>query len=116
MWRALYTILLAGWVAVPARAWQTLPLFFIVNQGQAPRAVRFMTKGAGVTAYFLRREVLLRAHGAWVQIRFEGACSSAHPQGSEPLPGRANFLEGRAGQWHLNVPLFGAVRYRDLYP
>jgi len=97
-------------------AGQGVPVFFIANQGQAPQAVRFMAKGSGLTAYFLPREIRLRAHGAWVRMRFEGASSTASVEGAAPLPGRANFLTGAAAQWHRDVPTFGAVRYRDLYP
>jgi len=113
MLRTLYIILLAGG-AVAGQT--TLPVFFIANRGQAPQAIRFMAKGSGLTAYFLPREVLLRAHGAWVHMRFEGSSSSARVEGIEPLPAQANFLTGPAGQWHQGVPLFGAIWYRGLYP
>jgi hypothetical protein len=93
-----------------------MPVFFMANRGQVPQAVRFMAKGSGLTAYFLRREVLLHAQGAWVHMRFEGANSSARVEGAKPLPGQANFLTGRARQWHRGVPVFAAVRYRELYP
>jgi len=111
--RALCIILLAGGAAAGET---TVPVFFLANRGQAPSAVRFMAKGSGLTAYFLRREVLLRAGEAWVHVRFDGANSSARVEGTEPLPGQVNFLTGSAGQWRESVPLFGAVAYRGLYP
>jgi hypothetical protein len=112
MLRAAYIVL---WAGCAAMAGPRVPVFFVANQGQAPRAVRFMAKGSGLTAYFLRREVLLRARGVWVRIEFEGACSSARLEGAGPLPGRANFLTGGVRQWHRDIPTFGAVRYRNLY-
>ena len=112
MLRAAYIIL---WAGCAAMAGPGVPVFFIANQGQVPRAVQFMAKGSGLTAYFLRREILLRAGDAWVRIEFEGACSSARLEGASPLPGRANFLTGGVRQWHRDIPTFGAVRYRNLY-
>jgi hypothetical protein len=104
------------WAACATAAESGVPVFFVANHGQAPRAVRFISKGSGLTAYFLRREILLHAHDAWVHMRFEGANSAAPVEGAAPLPGRANFLTGDASQWHRDVPMFGAVRYRSLYP
>ena len=115
MWRALYIILWAG-CAAKAAAVRDLPVFFIANHGQAPAEVRFMAKDSGLTAWFLGREVLLRAQDEWVHLRFEGASPLARLEGADPLPGRANFLTGRARQWHRDVPLFAAVRYRELCP
>jgi hypothetical protein len=118
--RTFYFILLAGGAALAAASGQTLPMFFIANQGQAPGDVGFMAKGAGLTADFLRGEIRLRAHGARVRMRFEGANSAVRLEGDKPLPGRANFLTGGLAeggrQWHRSVLLFGAVRYRELYP
>jgi hypothetical protein len=113
MLRAVFILLCAGCASA---AGPGVPVFFVANQGQAPRAVRFMAKGSGLTAYFLRREVLLRSQGAWVHMRFEGASSAVRVEGASPLPGRANFLIGDEPRWHRDVPTFGAVRYRNLYP
>src|SRR5664279_2779853 len=111
--RALFIVLLA---ACEAGAGQSVPVFYVANHGQAPPGVLFMAKGSGLTAYFLRREILLRAHDATVHMRFEGACSSTRLEGAEPLSGRASFLTGPAQHWRRDEPMFGAVRYRGLYP
>jgi hypothetical protein len=92
------------------------PVFFTANHGQAPRAVRFLAKGSGITAYFLRNEIQFHARGIWVHMRFEGANSAARLEGVDVLPGRANFLVGDPSGWRRDVPMFGAVRYRNLYP
>jgi hypothetical protein len=112
----LRAVFILSWAGCATAAGPGVPVFFIANRGQAPRAVRFTAKGSGLTAYFLRREILLRAQGAWVHMRFEGASSAVQVEGASPLPGRANFLMGDEPQWHRNVPTFGAVRYRNLYP
>ncbi len=87
---------------------------FVPNSGQAPPAVRYMVKSPGLTAYFAQREVLIRAGGSALRIRFSGA---EHPRltGESPLDGRANFLTGPPEEWRTGVPTFGAVRYRELY-
>lgn len=111
--RAVF-ILLWAWCA--AFAGPRVPVFFVANRGQAPRAVRFVAKGSGLTAYFLPREIVLRMQGAWVHMRFPGARPEVRAEGADPLPGRVNFFRGGAAQWHRDVPTFGAVRYRELYP
>jgi hypothetical protein len=93
-----------------------MPAFFVANRGQAPRSVRYMAQSYGFTAYFLPREILVRAHGAQVRIEFEGANPAATVEGVRPLAGRANFFFGDATRWQADVPTFGAVRYRNLYP
>jgi Beta-propeller repeat len=110
--RALIIVLLA---ACEAGAGQSVPVFYIANHGQAPPNVRFMTKGSGLTAYFLRREIILRAHDGSVHMRFEGASPSTRLEGAEPLQGRANFLTGAAQRWRRDEPTFGGIRYRGLY-
>lgn len=102
--------------AMPPAAGQDLPAFFVANRGQAPATVRFMGKGSGLTVYFLRREILLRARGVWVNMKFEGSCSAPRVEGSTPLPGRANYLAGSPRLWRRDVPTFGGIRYRNLYP
>ena len=94
----------------------SVPVFFIANQGQAPAAVRFMTKSPGITAWFLDDAVMLRAAGGTVRMSFEGAGTSAALEGQQPLAGRANFLTGEGDAWRLGVPLFGKVSYRNVYP
>ena len=93
-----------------------LPLSFIENQGQAPAAVRYMAKGSGLTAYFSAGEILLRLAGVSVGVGFEGANAAARVEGEYRLPSHANFLTGEKENWRLNVPVYGAVRYRELYP
>jgi len=75
-----------------------------------------MTKGSGLTAWFLPDEVLLNIAGTPVRMRFQGAQRDARVEGLDALPGKANFLTGGANQWRLDVPLFGRVVYRQLYP
>ena len=104
----------AALAASPGR--DSVPVFFIANQGQAPAAVRFMAKSPGITAWFLDDGVVLRVGGQTVRLCFEGAARSATLEGRQPLEGRANFLARDAESRRLDVPLFGKVFYRNLYP
>jgi hypothetical protein len=117
MMRICWTILFAQAAALAAApGGDSVPVFFIANQGQAPAAVRFMAKSPGITAWFLDDGVVLRAAGGTVRLGFEGAEKSAALEGQRPLAGRANFLTGDVDRWRLGVPLFGKIAYRNLYP
>src|SRR3984885_11246938 len=93
-----------------------LPMFFVANQGQAPSEVRFMAKASWLNAYFLRGEVLFALADASVRVQFEGADPRREPQGTGPLPGRANFLVGAEDRWRLGIPMYTAITYPGLYP
>jgi hypothetical protein len=93
-----------------------VPLFFVPNRGQAAPKVRFMVKGSGLTAHFLPGEIELRVGGVKVTMRFEGANPKHRVEGDGRLPGHANFLAGSETNWRVNLPLYGSVVYRELYP
>ncbi|MGA3018708.1 MAG: SBBP repeat-containing protein, partial [Bryobacteraceae bacterium] len=115
--RTSWIVLFAQAVALAAAlGHDSVPVFFIANQGQEPAAVRFMAKSPGITAWFLDDAVVLRAGGQTVRLCFEGAARSATLEGRQPLEGRANFLTRDAASRRVGVPLFGNVFYRNLYP
>src|SRR5262245_31586531 len=116
MMRNLFIVFLitAAWLpASPSD--EALPLFFIENQGQVPAEVRFMAQGSGLTAFFSRSEAVFRVAGAVVRVRFGGARDSVDVEGTQALPGRANFLTGDPELWRAGVPVYGGVLYRQLY-
>jgi hypothetical protein len=94
---------------------ESVPLFFVSNQGQAPSEVLFMAKGSGLTAYFLPTEARFRLENASIRVQFDGA-ATARVDGLERLGGKANFLTGAEDAWRRDVPLYGAIAYRELYP
>jgi hypothetical protein len=54
-----------------------------------------------------------------VRTTFPGAIPAADltVEGLEPLPGRSNYFIGNdPAKWHTDVPHYGRVRYRNLYP
>jgi len=36
--------------------------------------------------------------------------------GEAEQPGKVNYLTGARSQWRTNIPTYGQVRYRNLYP
>ena len=93
-----------------------LPLFFVPNYGQAVSPVQFMVKGSGVSAQLLPGEIQLRIAGLAMSMRFEGANPGHRVEGDHALAGSVNFLTGSEANWRVNLPLYGSVVYRDLYP
>ena len=108
-----FLLILASAVALAAP--HNVPTFFLPNSGQAPPGVHFMAKGSGLTAYFASRDVIFHVGGKLVHVEFEGA-SPREVDGTDRLSGQANFLIGPEPDWRLGTPIFGAVRYRELYP
>jgi len=111
-----------------------LPLTFEMNQGQTGSEVKFLSRGSGYTAFLttggmvlsLRPSavvtapgsVVLRAGGnATVQFTLVGATQSPTVVGEDPQPGRVNYFFGNdPTKWHTDVPTYGRVRYKNVYP
>jgi len=94
-----------------------VPLFYIANHGQMAPSVRYMVKTPELTAYFESNSIQFTGRGENLRLEFLGANSSPAVEGIKPLSAKANFFAGnQPSQWHVNVPLFGAVYYSQLYP
>jgi len=97
-------------------------LRFIANQGQAGAGALYHVQGAGHTVLFHQDRIVLRrtesaSESNEVVLQFEGANSAPVVEAVEKLPGVAHFYKGsNPDQWHTNVPTYGAVFYKDLYP
>ncbi|WP_336247823.1 SBBP repeat-containing protein [Methanothrix soehngenii] len=97
-----------------------LPLSFIENRGQSPEDVKFMVRIDGPMVLFTPSEVVFRLscgnNSSEVHMSFENS-SPGEIIGEEQLPGRANFFLGNdTSQWISDIPTFGAIRYKELYP
>jgi len=125
--------------AQAAEAYGKLPLSFEANRGQAGDAVKFVAH-SGNTALLLtadgalltlakpraaRRKKTSLHHAASpqkmqvaaVHMKMMGSNPNAWVEGLEQLLGSTNYLRGRdPNNWHTNIPTYGKVRYRDLYP
>lgn len=100
-----------------------LPLGFEVNRGQAAADVKFLARGNGYTAFLTPAEVVLaligpsRSGTAVLRMRLAGA--NPHPKmaGRERLSTVSHYFLGNdPSKWQRNIPHFGRVEYRDVYP
>ena len=105
-------------------AFGRLPMSFEPNQGQSDSRVRFLARGNGYGLYLTSSEAVLALPQRFkgesrpvVEMQFSGANDSAQLAGTDRLPGRSNYFIGNdPSRWHLNVPQFSRVQYRNLYP
>ena len=107
-------------------AYGKLPLYFIENQGQLDKAVRYFEKGRGHDTFFTRDGVYLRlarpdsdeSNGqALLKLGFIGANPSPQIEPLDLQPGKVNyFIGGDPRNWKTEIPTFGALLYQDVYP
>jgi hypothetical protein len=110
-------ILLLATLAAGAVAYaKPLPLMFEPNMGQAGQGTLFLGRGPGYTIQFDARGIELLSGQSAVRMNLRGASSTVRTRGYEPQAGRANYLLGRQDQWIKDIPLYGGVRYEDVYP
>jgi len=110
-----------------------LPLTFELNQGQADSQVKFVSRGPGYRAYLTSDGMLLALHGGAnasgekvpgvatrktaIRLQLVGAAKNPNVVGENLQPGRVNyFLGNNPAKWHRNVPTYGQVRYKNVYP
>ena len=97
----------------------TAPLIFEPNQGQAPPAVRFLSRANGHSFFLSDTEAVLAFADPAFSVRMKLAGQNPHPQieGVGPLGGVTNYLLGSdPAQWRRGVPHFSKVRYAEVYP
>jgi hypothetical protein len=109
-----------------------LPLSFEPNLGQTDKQVQWVARGPRYTLYLSGKDAVLQLNrvsagadrdaprqlsSSAVRMKLVGAHGSPAQSGEEPLPGKANYLTGNdSSQWQRNVPTFGKVRLRGVYP
>lgn len=124
-----------------AEEYGKLPLSFELNEGQADRRVQFISRGRGYSVFLTGSEEVLalrkpRAEGADVHaitptqkadgekmaidsvaMKFVGAQPAPSVEGVDELRGKVNYFVGDDPKlWRTNVPTYGRVRYKDVYP
>src|SRR5262249_5567095 len=109
-----------------AASYLNSPLAFEPNRGQAGAGLQYLARGPGYQIFLTSGKALLRAasgrRGAdsgqqlqsLVQIRFAGANEPAGAAVSDIQPGHSNYFLGQ--REITDLPLYGRVRYRQLYP
>jgi hypothetical protein len=118
----------------------TLPLTFEPNQGQTNSQVKFLSRGKGYTAFLTAGGIVLflrpnqpvpvqQANNAaasnqsqppvntTLQFKLLGAAQNPSVIGEDPQAGRVNYFIGKdPTKWHVNVPTYARVRYKNVYP
>jgi hypothetical protein len=112
-----------------AAAYGPLPLSFEPNLGQADPSVDFVAHGQGYSVTLAPAQVLLTlqpdsgprherpALPTLVGVHLLRTSATAQASGHQQLPGVANYFIGSdPRQWHTDIPTFGQVAYRSVYP
>jgi hypothetical protein len=115
--------------AVSPESYGKLPLHFEANQGQTHKDVRFLSRGPGYSLYLTAGEAVLvltqpnadsgreQAKPAELRMGLVGAARKPVVSGIKELPGKANYFIGNdPAKWRTNVPTYGRVHYREVYP
>jgi beta-propeller repeat-containing protein len=108
-----------------ASTFETLPLYFIANQGQLDaEQVSYYLVGADKTLYFSADGITFALDGEgkdvasnWtVKLDFVDANPGVKPQGSEPQTAIFSHFRGNPESWNTAIPTFGKIVYTDLWP
>src|SRR5262249_46940031 len=94
--------------------------------------VRFLARGPGYAVFLTPTQAILRLHqpptsgadrlpqftgGAVLAISLVGGNTAPQLLSLDPTAGLSNYLIGNDPvQWHTNIPNFGRVAYRQVYP
>jgi Abnormal spindle-like microcephaly-assoc'd, ASPM-SPD-2-Hydin/Beta-propeller repeat/Cep192 domain 4 len=119
----------AGSQVALEEAYSRLPLSFEENHGQAPTAVRFLSRGHGHTLVLTNSGAILAlrrpgigsdgsgSQDAVVWMKILGGNPTPVAVGADRLPGQANYFRGSdpAG-WRTRIPTYARVEYRNVYP
>jgi len=132
------SISLHAQVRPPDAVYGKLPLTFEANRGQSQPEVKFLSRGSGYSAYLttggltlsLRPSPGAAMEGASITsappklgtnaiLRFSLVGAASHPAvvGEDIRPGAVNYFFGNdPSQWKTNIPTYGRVRYKNVYP
>src|SRR5262245_55027669 len=99
----------------------TMPIVFEPNLGQADSQVQFTARTNTYNLFLTESEVVFVPHRTEADdvIRLQFVNSNPHPtfEGLDPQTGRVNyFISGDPSRWRSNIPLYGKVRIKELYP
>lgn len=90
-----------------------LPLSFEANRGQAGEEVKFIARQREFTLALTPAGVMLGP----IKMQFAGANVNQRLSGLNPLPGKSHYFLGNDPRlWRADVPTYGKVEYKNLYP
>ena len=105
-----------------------LPMSFTPNEGQYAAGVAFVASGSDYSVALTRSEADLSLRRGFsrrtrtqrdsiLRMQLLGAAGTPILSGSDPLPGKANFLIGNdPAKWRTNIATFARVKYAQVYP
>jgi hypothetical protein len=95
-----------------------IPFYLEKNLGQAPDGVRYIAHAGSETIYLTGQGAMISLAGRSL-LRMTPAGGATHPQlvAEDKRPGILNYFIGNNPRhWHTNVPTYGRVTYRNVYP
>src|SRR5579864_6465410 len=109
--------------------YRRLPLRFEENRGQTSSQAKFLSRKANSTLFLTSDGAVLtlarntgaagpsaRRKPAVLRMNWIGANSESPIEGLDELPGKSNYFIGnRPDGWRTGIPVYGKVRYHDLY-
>ncbi len=94
-----------------------IPFGFAENRGQAAGEIRYIATGADMKAWFESAGFVVQRGSAAVRVEFAGAERDPQIEALDPTGASVNYLRGSdPTAWRTGVPLYGAIRYHDLWP
>lgn len=115
--------------ARPDIVYRRLPLYFEANQGQAPAAVRYLSRGPGYGLFLTSTGAVLSLSRvspgvpdgarATAVVTMDLVNGNPHPRvaGRDQQAGTVNYFKGRGvGAWQRRIATYGRVRYASVYP
>ncbi len=118
------TIARAPAQAQPATLVSKLPLSFIPNRGQVDGRVKFFSRGDGYQLFLTANAAVFsfaprhnQKTAATLRLELKNANPRARVESQEQQGGFENYFLGNDQKhWRTNVPTFGRVTYREIYP
>ena len=117
--RKIVPIVAAGILAHGSACQDSKPsvVRFEPNVGQAERGVSFLSRGPGQRVFLRPHEMLFQdSDGRPLKIGLAGARQDAEATGLDRLDTRVNYLIGDVDNWHVDIPTYSTVEYRNIYP
>jgi uncharacterized repeat protein (TIGR01451 family) len=112
------------------KAFASLPVRFEPNQGQSDPRVKFISRNDNYAMFLTATEAVLLLTGpapmktglaslrsAVLRMKLEGANPAAEIEGMNEQAGKSNYFVGSdSSGWRTNIPGYGRVQYRNIYP
>ncbi len=100
-----------------------LPLYFIKNEGQLDRKIKYYERGAGHGTFFTKDSVYFslisdkrKGKYEYVHLIPHGMNREVEIVAEHKQKGKINYLKGRdRAKWKTGIPLFGSVLYKNIY-